>query len=298
MRFLSIVFMATRTEMRADNFNEFFRHWLSEQNQDLRQLVAAAEAYENRRRQLQNCHQNRAGNGHKDNGERVLGQIVEKVVQHYEKYYEIKSGCENQDVLAMLSPSWRSKLEDAFVWIGGWRPSMAFMLLYSKLGLQVEAGLAELMRSVPTGDLADLSQDQIRRVDELQLNTIEEEKRISEKMAKQQQKMADSSMTELSHVVTEMIRNNETRPEEIGFDSARVRLVLKEKEEGLESVLHMADELRLTTLKKVINILSPIQGVHFLIAAAELHLRVHEWGTQRDATAAAAAASSSRNAGN
>ena len=298
MRFLSIVFMATRTEMRADNFNEFFRHWLSEQNQDLRQLVAAAEAYENRRRQLQNCHQNRAGNGHKDNGERVLGQIVEKVVQHYEKYYEIKSRCENQDVLAMLSPSWRSKLEDAFVWIGGWRPSMAFMLLYSKLGLQVEAGLAELMRSVPTGDLADLSQDQIRRVDELQLNTIEEEKRISEKMAKQQQKMADSSMTELSHVVTEMIRNHETRAEEIGFDSARVRLVLKEKEEGLESVLHMADELRLTTLKKVINILSPIQGVHFLIAAAELHLRVHEWGTQRDATAAAAAASSSRNAGN
>ncbi|KAL1821485.1 hypothetical protein ACET3Z_016354 [Daucus carota] len=284
--------------MRADNFNEFFRHWLGEQNQDLRQLVAAAEAYENRRRQLQNCHQNRAGNGHKDNGERVLGQIVEKVVQHYEKYYEIKSRCENQDVLAMLSPSWRSKLEDAFVWIGGWRPSMAFMLLYSKLGLQVEAGLAELMRSVPTGDLADLSQDQIRRVDELQLNTIEEEKRISEKMAKQQQKMADSSMTELSHVVTEMIRNNETRPEEIGFDSARVRPVLKEKEEGLESVLHMADELRLTTLKKVINILSPIQGVHFLIAAAELHLRVHEWGTQRDATAAAAAASSSRNAGN
>lgn len=170
---------------------------------------------------------------------------------------------------------------------------MAFMLLYSKLGLQVEAGLAELMRSVPTGDLADLSQDQIRRIDELQLMTIDEEKRITEKMAKQQQKMADSSMTELSHVVTEMIRNNENRPEEIGYDSAQVRPVLKEKEEGLECVLHMADELRLKTLKNVIDVLSPIQAVHFLIAAAELHLRVHEWGRQKDAAAAAAAASAS-----
>ncbi|KAK1405053.1 DOG1 domain-containing protein [Heracleum sosnowskyi] len=288
--------MEERREMRADNFHEFFDHWLDEQNQYLRQLVTAAEAYENRRRQIQNIHRIHAGNGHRDNGEHILSQIVERVVQHYEKYYEAKSRCENQDVLAMLSPSWRSKLEDAFLWIGGWRPGMAFMLLlllYSKLGLQVEAGLAELMRSVPTGDLADLSQDQIRRIDELQLMTIDEEKRITEKMAKQQQKMADSSMAELSHVVTEMIRNNENRPEEIGYNSAQVRPVLKEKEEGLECVLHMADDLRLKTLKNVIDILSPIQAVHFLIAAAELHLRVHEWGRQRDAAAAAASASAS-----
>lgn len=272
-----------------NNFHEFFRRWLDEQNQNLKQLVTAAETYENRRRQLQNCHQNCG----KDNGEFILNQLVERVVQHYDKYYERKSRCENQDVLSVLSPSWRSKLEDAFLWIGGWRPSMAFMLLYSKLGLQVEAGLDELMRSVPTGDLADLSQDQIRRVDELQMTIIDEEKRITEKMAKQQQKMADSSMTELSHVVTEMMRNNENRAEEIGYDSEKVKPVLKKKEEGLESVLHMADDLRLKTLKKVIDILSPIQAVHFLIAAAELHLRVHEWGTHRDAAADGASTSSS-----
>lgn len=286
--------MAEISEIRANNFHQFFDHWLDEQNQYLRQLVTAAEAYENRRRQLQNFNRIHAGNGHRDNGEIILSQIVERVVQHYEKYYEAKSRCENQDVLAMLSPSWRSKLEDAFLWIGGWRPSMAFMLLYSKLGLQVEAGLSELMRSVPTGDLADLSQDQIRRIDELQMITIDEEKRITEKMAKQQQKMADSSMTELSHVITEMIRNNENnRPEEIGYDSAQVRPVLKEKEEGLESVLHMADDLRIKTLKNVIDVLSPIQGVHFLIAAAELHLRVHEWGRQKDVATAAASGSAS-----
>ncbi|KAL8131635.1 protein DOG1-like 3 [Apium graveolens] len=286
--------MGERSEIRANNFHEFFDNWLDEQNQYLRQLVAAAEAYENRRRQLQNFNRIHAGNGHRDNGESILSQIVERVVRHYDKYYEAKSRCENQDVLAMLSPSWRSKLEDAFLWIGGWRPSMSFMLLYSKLGLQVEAGLAELMRSVPTGDLADLSQDQIRRIDELQLMTIDEEKRVTEKMAKQQQKLADSSMTELSHVVTEMIRNNDNnRPEEIGYNSAQVRPVLKEKEDGLECVLHMADDLRIKTLKNVIDVLSPIQGVHFLIAAAELHLRVHEWGRQKDAAAAASASSSS-----
>lgn len=292
--------MAERSEVRADNFREFFDHWLDEQNQYLRQLVTVAEAYENRRRQVQNIRRIHAGNGHRDNEEKILSQIVERVVQHYDKYYEAKSRSEHEDVLAMLSPSWLSKLEDAFLWIGGWRPSMAFMLLYSKLGLQVEAGLEELMRSVPTGDLADISHDQIRRIDELQLMTIDKEKRITEKMAKQQQKMADSSMTELSHVITEMMRNNENRPDEIGYDSAQVRPVLKKKEEGLECVLHMADDLRLKTLKNVIDVLSPIQAVHFLIAAAELHLRVHEWGRQKDAAAAAAAAAASsfQNAGN
>lgn len=103
--------------MRANNFHEFFDHWLDEQNQYLRQLVTAAEAYENRRRQLQVFRRIHAGNGHRDNGEHILSQIVERVVQHYETYYEAKSRCENQDVLTMLSPSWRSKLEDAFLWM-------------------------------------------------------------------------------------------------------------------------------------------------------------------------------------
>ena len=107
-----------------------------------------------------------------------------------------------------------------------------------------------------------------------------EEKEISEKMAKHQETVEDSSMVELSHLVSEMMRSGDG--ESIGVEKERVESALESKEEGLKEMLQKADDLRLKTLKAVIDILSPIQGVHFLIAAAELHLKIHEWGKQRD----------------
>ncbi|CAN0891104.1 Protein DOG1-like 3 [Linum grandiflorum] len=136
----------------------------------------------------------------------------------------------------MLSPSWRSSLEDAFLWIGGWRPSMAFHLLYSKSGLQLETKLHDLIRGLTTADLSDISAAQLRRIDELQRATIRDEKVIAEKMAKVQESVAD-----------------------------------------------VADDLRLETLRAIVDVLTPIQAVHFLIAVAELHLRLRDWGKRRDA---------------
>ncbi|KAL2469944.1 3-dehydrosphinganine reductase TSC10A [Abeliophyllum distichum] len=83
--------------------------------------------------------------------------------------------------------SWRSSLEDAFLWIGGWWPSMTFHLLYSKSGLQLEARLAEFIRGLSTGDLGDLSPCQLQLVNELQKNTIMKEKDSTEKYAKLQE---------------------------------------------------------------------------------------------------------------
>lgn len=61
-----------------------------------------------------------------------------------------------------------------------------------------------------------------------------------------------------------------------------VESALVAKEKGLEEILQMADDLRLSTLKEILNILCPMQAVHFLIAAAELHPRIHEWGKKKD----------------
>ncbi|KAK6128395.1 hypothetical protein DH2020_037871 [Rehmannia glutinosa] len=116
-------------------------------------------------------------------------------------------------------------------------------------------------------------------VNDLQKAVIREEKEITEKFARQQETVADSSMVELSHAVTEAMR--EGNPTVV--EDERVEATLGPKEEGLAEVLQSADDLRLKTLKEVVNILSPIQGVYFLIAAAELHLRLHEWGRKRDA---------------
>ena len=65
---------------------------------------------------------------------------------------------------------------------------MAFHLLYSKCGLQLERGLSDLiMRGLSTGDLANMSHHQFRRVDDLQRRTIREEREITEDMARIQE---------------------------------------------------------------------------------------------------------------
>ncbi|KAF5763213.1 putative transcription factor TGA like domain-containing protein [Helianthus annuus] len=171
----------------------------------------------------------------------------------------------------MHSPSWRSNLEDAFLWIGGWRPTLAIHLLYSKSGIQLDAKLGDLIRGITTGDLSDLAPKQMEKIDDLHRKTM------VEKLAKVQETAADRSMVELSSAVSEMMRSGGGA----GESEERVEEVLEVKNGEMEELLHRADDLRLETLKAVIEILTPIQAAYFLIAAAELHLRLHEWGKKR-----------------
>ncbi|CAJ1937749.1 unnamed protein product [Sphenostylis stenocarpa] len=245
-----------------ESFHQFFECWISEQNQHLKDLLVAEST------QL--------------TGEE-LQPLIDGVVEHYEYYYKAKSSWAKQDVLAMLSPTWTSSFEEAFLWIGGWRPSMAFHLLYSKSGMQFEARLNELIQGLRTYDLGDLSASQLAQLDEMQRRTILEEREISDLMARHQETLADASMVELSHVVSEMIRSDERDFKESKEIEDKVESTLVPKEEGLEEILLKADELRLGTLKAIVNVLAPKQAVHFLIAAAELHLRLHDWGKKMDA---------------
>lgn len=262
--FMAQPIMHTNNPQR-ETFHRFFERWISEQNSYLEELVTAAR--------------NHNTNEHDD---AVLVPLLERVVRHYEQYYQAKSKWEEQDAISMLTPTWRSKLEDAFLWIGGWRPTLAIHLVYSKSGIQFEAKIGDLIRGLTTGDLGDLGHDQIARIDELQKKIIHEERVLTEKMAKQQETVADKSMIELSNAVSEMIRNENGG---VGNEE-KIESTLDSKKDGLEELLHMADELRLETLKAVIEILTPIQTVYFLIAAAELHLRLHDWGQKRDVNGA------------
>ena len=101
-------------------------------------------------------------------------------------------------------------------------------------------------------------------------------------MARHQETVADASMVDLSHVVSEMMRANGSGESESKELEDKVGSALTPKEEGLEEILQRADDLRLRTIQGIVNILTPKQAIHFLIAAAELHLRLHEWGKKRD----------------
>ncbi|CAO2827358.1 unnamed protein product [Amaranthus hypochondriacus] len=249
-------------------FGGYFETWLHEQERDLEELKAATKAHS----ESTQCYAELT---------RSQCELVRRVMSHYENYYRVKSDSTTENVLGMMSPSWRSSLEDAFLWIGGWRPSIAFHLLYSVSGLQFEAGLTELLSGLSTSNLGDLSPSQLSKVDELQRQTIREERELTEILAVHQETVADSSMVQLSHIATELMEDNSERVETESMKE-RVESTIRRKEDKLKEILGKADDLRLRTLKRLVDILSPIQAVHFLIAAAELHLRVHDWGMKKD----------------
>lgn len=68
----------------------------------------------------------------------------------------------------------------------------------------------------------------------------------------------------------------------VGESNGRVDRALNDHALGLAGILEEADKLRLDTLKELMDILTPLQGVDFLVATKKLHLSIHEWGKRRD----------------
>ncbi|KAL6999636.1 hypothetical protein U1Q18_000795 [Sarracenia purpurea var. burkii] len=121
-----------------------------------------------------------------DDDHHNLGQLVEKLMAHYAEYYRVKSTAVKHDVLAVFSSPWSTSLERSLHWIGGWRPTTAFHLLYTQSSILFESQIADILRGVRTGDLADLSPDQFRCVSDLQCDTVGHENAISDGLAEWQ----------------------------------------------------------------------------------------------------------------
>ncbi|XP_008793320.3 protein DOG1-like 4 [Phoenix dactylifera] len=254
---------ATQNGEPREQFAELFECWLAERKLHLQALRAAASA------------PRPETPDEEAEEERRLTLLVRRVLGHCEYYYRAKAASAKRDVTPMFSPTWTSSSENLFLWVGGWRPSVAFHLIYSKSGIQLESQLAKVIRGASTRDLADLSQGQLKRIDELQRRTIRIEKEISEEEARTQEGVADKQMVLLSHVLREMGRD--------GKAAEMMEPAMQDKRAGMERVLERADALRQETLKGVVEILRPMQTIHFLITAAELRLRVREYGMKKDA---------------
>ncbi|CAN1841417.1 Protein DOG1-like 2 [Linum perenne] len=107
-----------------------------------------------------------------------------------------------------------------------------------------------------TGDLGDLSPAQFRRVSELQCDTVKEENSITDELSEWQ-----DGASEL-----------------VGCSAEDV----ERKVRKLVGILRKADDLRLKTVRRVVELLTPQQAVEFLIAAAELQFGVRRWGQDQD----------------
>ncbi|XP_057766417.1 protein DOG1-like 4 [Salvia miltiorrhiza] len=222
----------------SSSFQRFYDTWLEQLRQLVQQLRQAPvpPTTEEQRQQLR--------------------QLVQKAISHYAEYYRSKAVGAKSDVLGFFSAPWTSTLERSLHWIGGWRPTTAFHLVYTESSILFESHVIDILRGYHTGDLGDLSPAQFRRVSELQIQTVQRENDITDQLCDWQ-----DEATEI-----------------VGIRYAGVDV----KMEKLAAILEKADELRMKTIKSLVELLTLQQAAEFLVAAADLQFGIRAWGIQQD----------------
>lgn len=114
------------------------------------------------------------------------------------------------------------------------------------------------------------SPEQREAIEQLRRETAAVERELSEEMARVQEAMAMPQVLGL----VRRARDGEMRTEAVEAVIA-----------SLEVLAGSADALRARTVTRLGEILSPVQMVDFLAAAAQLHFRIREWGQRRAARA-------------
>ncbi|URD83576.1 hypothetical protein MUK42_17277 [Musa troglodytarum] len=186
---------------------------------------------------------------------------VDAILDHYREYRDARARLADADVLDVISHSWLTPFERTFVWVAGWKPSLAFRLLFH------EGGGGGCRR-----DGCLLWPDQRTAMEELRRQVVAAEHRISEGLARAQEAMASQAVL---GAVRAGSRNVSAR-------AAAADVVAR----ALRAVVSAAEELRDATLRQVVEILTPAQAAEFLASAAELRLRVHRWGLRRNGQSA------------
>ncbi|KAL2541781.1 transcription factor-related [Abeliophyllum distichum] len=226
-----------RSELETNDntqmFETFYQGWLISQEHYLEALL-----------QMVQC--NRDNNT--EESEVQCKELVDQVLAHYSQYYEARSRVASEDVFLVLTPTWFSSFELSHLWIGGFKPGLAFRLVIN--------------------NVLDLTEDQSQRMNALKSEVNEEENELTNA----QQGMEIVSMVEMvRHVgrVNEVMRDMESTIE-------RLRV-------SMEILIEGADFLRRKTVVKVLDILTASQGIRFLAAAVQLQIKLRRWGMQRDA---------------
>ncbi|MFS7984263.1 putative transcription factor TGA like domain-containing protein [Helianthus anomalus] len=204
---------------------------------------------------------------------------INKVMFHFSEYYRVKSLAAKQDVLSIFCARWASTLERSLYWIAGWRPTTAFHLIYTESSVRFESRMVDILHGIHTGDLGDLSPAQFTRVSEIQCETVQQENAVTNQLSEKGRNCCCGQ-------VRPFLTTRKRKPTEICcFDEACDILggtCVDRKIERLVKIMEKADELRLKTLKAVVELLTPQQAAEFLIAAAQLHFGVHRWGLNHD----------------
>ncbi|CAN4118287.1 unnamed protein product [Withania somnifera] len=188
-----------------------------------------------------------------------MRDLISRVLAHYEEYYEEKSRVTHWNVFLVFSSPWFSPLERSFLWITGFNPGLVFNLV--------------------TGSVNDLSESQVQRINGLKRETKVQERSLTEELAKIHESVAAPPLVELAcRVGTQFLYDDNVNIEIENVDGNMDPL-----KTALENLVTDADRLRTRTAERVVGLLSPLQSLRFLSAAAQLQLRARMMGMQREA---------------
>lgn len=239
----------------SDQQNCCHSEWMNLQEQELSELLQALNVDSN-------------GDENRNN---LLNQLIEKTIEHFQDYIDKRARLAVHDGPPYFAPSWCSSLEGSMLWIAGCRPSMFIRHLHTLIGKDIESQLEDYLQGFGNGKLGDVSVMQMNLINDLQIKIIKEEDKLSVKLTSLQEDMVDQPIA--------IIANRASTHREANRDADEA---LDAHARAMVSLLEEADKLRLSSLKELISILSPLQAVEFLAASKKLHLCIREWGKRRD----------------
>ncbi|KAL4333713.1 hypothetical protein GQ457_07G024500 [Hibiscus cannabinus] len=180
------------------------------------------------------------------------GSLIQQVLSHYEQYALEKSRAAREQVLLFYSPPWLTSLEKALLWVGGFKPFLLFKLL--------------------ANSITELSPEQEEAIERVKCETRREERELTQDSAAIQERLA-------ALPVLNLVRRYGGR---IDGELSELESAMENMKVEMLRALERADKLRRSTVKKLIETLSPVQTVKYLAASAELQLAVRKWGSQKD----------------
>lgn len=233
-----------------EKFLDFYEKWVTQLEEYLHLLLKLSKEHSN------------------DNNKSDFEALVSKLTAHHKEFYTSKWAAAHEDVLAFFSPVWLSPLENAYLWITGWKPSMAFRVLDSLRQTRLSGS-----------GIPEMDEEQWKKVEELRVKIKMEEEKVEREMERQQVMMADRRMVELARLTSRVKDGCDSAVTQVdGLVEGAVKGLLG----GLERVMKMGDCVRLKTLKGVLEVLNPKQCVEFLAAATMVEIQLRKWGKKRD----------------
>ncbi|KAJ7530026.1 hypothetical protein O6H91_15G075700 [Diphasiastrum complanatum] len=177
--------------------------------------------------------------------------------------------CFDKVICDFISGQHSASLEAAFMWLGGWRPTSALMLVHFVLSGHSQGEQA----STPAPEIrtSALSDKQLSNINNLQKHTQQAENELSYQFAIFQMLVADQTMVKAFVSEAGASKN----------DYSEAYKAVESKIENLGELLRQAEKLRLQTLKELFNLLTPVQAARCSTTAFELVFSLKALSTTR-----------------